>query len=82
MYLLDPCLRLSLLHQCPAMQERPDRYPERESLFLGEDDGRFGVLLGETHLAAELMEDSSKAQGVSQQGHLVFQFNPNESQRL
>src|SRR6516162_5671366 len=64
--LLDPCLRLSLLHQCPATQDRTDRYPGRESLGLGEEDGGFGALLAYPPLAAELMEYCCHAQGIGE----------------
>src|SRR5262249_36370269 len=66
-YLLNPFLRLScLLRQRPATEDRTDRPPERESLFLGEVDSGFSRLLGSTHLTAKLMENGSKAQGKTQ----------------
>src|SRR5262245_61623147 len=64
--LLYPFLHVSLMCQCPATQERTERSPVRKSLFLGEADGRFGALLGRTHLTTELMEHGSQAQGISQ----------------
>src|SRR5262245_49152251 len=60
--LLDPCLRLSLLCECPAAQDRTLRYPDRKTLFRGKGDCRFGAFLGATHLAAELMKHSSSTQ--------------------
>src|SRR5712691_4508201 len=65
-HLLDPFLRLSLLCQRPATQDRTERQQERKSLFLREDNHSFGVLLGATLLAAELMEYSRTTQSKSQ----------------
>src|SRR5215470_6462378 len=49
--LCDSFLRLPLVCQRPATQERTERPKLRESLFRREDDGGFGTLLGSTHLA-------------------------------
>src|SRR5262245_55413618 len=65
-YLLDPCLRLSLLRQRPAAQESTEHHPVGKSPFLGEADGGFGVLLGDTCLATVLMEYGSKTQDKTQ----------------
>src|SRR5262245_19463602 len=84
-YLLDPCLRLSLLRQRPATQHSTDRHPVGKSPFLGEADGGFGVLLGDTCLATVLMEHSSKTQdktqvkgvcGLLRQGQRVVDLPP------
>src|SRR5262249_47309761 len=56
----------SLLHQCPAPQDSTDRYPGRESLCLGEEDGGFGALLACLPLTAELMEYRRHAQGIGE----------------
>src|SRR5215471_5430536 len=64
--LLDACLRLSLMRERPAMQESTTRPPERKPLRRGDADGGFRVLLGGLHLATELMEHGSKAQGETQ----------------
>src|SRR5262249_8295352 len=64
--LLAPFLPLSLVRQRPVAEHSTARPPERKPLFRGEDDGRFSTFLGATHLAAELMEHGSKAQGISQ----------------
>ena len=64
--LLDPFLRLSLVRQCPAVQERTDRHQERKTLFRGKANGGFGVLLGCLHLLTQLMEHSRPAQGMTQ----------------
>src|SRR5438309_12121143 len=64
--LLDPFLRLSLLHQCPAAQKTTERHPLRKALFCRQDDGSFGTLLGATSLPAELMGHSSKNQDETQ----------------
>ena len=61
-----PSLRLSLVRQRPAAQDRTVRHPVRKSLFRGEADGGFGTLLGRTPLTAELMEHGSPAQGKTQ----------------
>src|SRR5262245_8325980 len=64
--LLNPFLRLSLLRQRPAVQERTGCHPGWKSLFRGETDSGFRSLLGRTHLPTELMEKGSKAQDITQ----------------
>src|SRR6266478_7792786 len=65
-HLLDAFLRLSLLRQRPATQESTTRPPDGKSLFRGKADGGFCTILGNTHLAAELMETGSGNQGKTQ----------------
>src|SRR4030095_8195651 len=65
-HLRNAFLRLSLLCQRPAAHDSTMRYPERKSLFLGEDDGGFGAFLRAMHLAAILMAHSSPAQGKTE----------------
>src|SRR5262249_37529094 len=62
--LLDPCLRLSLLCQRPATQDRTPHPPGRKALVRGEAHGGFGALLGGIPLATEVMDDGSTAQGM------------------
>src|SRR5215470_1467783 len=64
--LRDAFLRLSLLCQCPAVQYSTQCHPMRKSLLCGETDGAFGILLRGRHLAAELMEQGSNTQGITQ----------------
>src|SRR5215831_9648077 len=54
------------MHQCRAMIDRTSRHPVLKSLFLSEADKGCGTFLGQTHLAAEEMEHSSKEQRESQ----------------
>src|SRR5438445_65876 len=64
--LLDPFPGLSLLCQCPAAQNSTHRPPVRKSLVRGKADGGFCTILGETYLAAELMDHGSNAQGKTE----------------
>src|SRR5215472_43051 len=57
------CFWLSHGSMCPSEQDRTVRFPEQKSLFHSEAHGGFGALLGDTSLAAELMEHGSPAQG-------------------
>src|SRR5262247_2876996 len=65
-HLRNAFLRLSLLCQRPAAHDSTMRYPERKFLFLGEKNHCVSSFLGETHLAAELMEHGSVSQGKTQ----------------
>src|SRR5215831_6385243 len=64
--LRDAFLRLSLLHHCPATQNSTLRHPGREPLFLSKLHGGFSTLVHCTHLATELMEHASPAQGKTE----------------
>src|SRR5215471_20782774 len=66
MDLRDAFLRLSLVRQRPATQDRTECHPLRKSLLHGEADGGFCAFLGSTHLATQLMEQGSSRQGVAQ----------------
>src|SRR6516165_8077573 len=65
-HLLDPCLRLPLVHERPAAYNSTFRRQVRKTLFLRKADEGFVILLGSTPLAAELMDHGSKVQGITQ----------------
>src|SRR5262249_10368742 len=64
--LLNPVLRLSLVCQRPASQDNTTRLQERKALVRGKADEGFSLLLGSTHLTAELMGHHCTTQGMSQ----------------
>src|SRR5262249_25494783 len=63
---LDPCLRLSLVRQCPAAQDSTVRPQVRETLVRGEAHGGFRTLLDCTPFAAQLRDHGSEHQGKTQ----------------
>src|SRR5262249_36900336 len=64
--LRDSCLRLSVVHQRPAVEKRTKRHPERKSLLRRKADGGFSTFLGATYLTTELMEHGSTGQDPTQ----------------
>src|SRR6516165_10549518 len=64
--LLHLCLRVSLMHQCPAAGDSAVGHPVWKSLFRGKADGSFGAFLGDRHLATALMEHGGKTQDKTQ----------------
>src|SRR5712691_9658349 len=64
--LLNPFLRLSLLREGPATQDRTHRPPVRKSLFLGETESGFTTFLGATPLTTELIEHRRTTQGIAE----------------
>src|SRR5262245_39100467 len=61
--LRDPFLRLSLLHQRPATQDRTDCHPLWKSLGGREANGGFGAFQGETHLTAQYVDENGIDEG-------------------
>src|SRR2546426_12127420 len=76
----NPCLSLSLLGQCPAVQNSGIRQPGRKPPLGGESNSGLGPLLDYRFLPAELMERGRAGEGNSHaEGMRLFL---GESQRL